>query len=411
MRRLEVRLTRGPNAEQTVGELAESGGTIYFEWYPGFLDLGLDLAPFKLPRKPGLYEHRDREFGPLPGLFEESLPDGWGRLLMDRHFRSQGLDLAKVSPLDRLAYLGSRTMGALTYHPPDQIHATSPEIDLFELGRNAERVFAGSSEELLPQLLRAGGSPGGARPKILVGVRGDELRSGEAELSDGFEHWIVKFSAKSDAAHAGPVERAYALMAGAAGVGMPETRLFEAKKGRSLRRYFGVRRFDRGLAGRRFHVQTFANLVHANFRIPGSDYLDLLKVTRILTRNHADVIRAYRQMVFNVAAHVRDDHAKNFAFLIDEHDEWRLTPAYDLTDSPGPGGEHTMTLAGEGPMPTAEHCLEVARRSGITTTAATEVIDKVDAAIARWPEFADQAFCPRGEARRIVGVLRRLGRP
>jgi serine/threonine-protein kinase HipA len=118
MKRLEVRFTRDERNPLPVGTLAEDRGRVYFEYTPEFLATGLDLSPFRLPFEPGLFEHRDREFGPLPGLFDDSLPDGWGLLLMDRHFRSLGRDLDAISPLDRLAWLGTRTMGALTYHPP-----------------------------------------------------------------------------------------------------------------------------------------------------------------------------------------------------------------------------------------------------------------------------------------------------
>jgi serine/threonine-protein kinase HipA len=149
MKRLEVRLTLGPADERVVGRLAESDRRVYFEWDREFVDDGLELAPFKLPREPGLHEHRDLAFGPLPGLFADSLPDGWGMLLMDRHFRGKGLAPATVSPLDRLAYLGTRTMGALTYHPSSDDEgddeADRDAVDLFQLGHHAEEILVGSA--------------------------------------------------------------------------------------------------------------------------------------------------------------------------------------------------------------------------------------------------------------------------
>jgi len=242
MRKLTVRLTRSPTDFSVVGELAEQGRGVYFEHAPEFIATGLQLSPFKLPARVGLIEHVDRAFGPLPGLFDDSLPDGWGLLLMDRHLRGQGIDPHAVSPLARLAWLGTRTMGALTYHPPDMIEADDSPLDLRALSKNAEQVFEGDAAELLPQLLCTGGSPGGARPKVLVGLRGDRLISGVDDLPEGHEHWMVKFAARADARDAGPIEHAYALMAGAAGIDMPEVRLFEVGE---TRRYFGVRRFDR----------------------------------------------------------------------------------------------------------------------------------------------------------------------
>jgi serine/threonine-protein kinase HipA len=155
-------------------------------------------------------------------------------------------------------------------------------------------------------------------------------------------------------------------------------------------------------------MQSLASLIQADFRLPSNDYTDLLKVTRALTRNHADVMRAFRQMAFNVAAHARDDHTKNFAFLIDANDEWALTPAYDLAFAPGPGGEHTMTVAGEGRSPQREHCLAVGEAAGVRKREAEAAIEAVNEAVQRWKEFADEAACPRAMANRVGRSLRPL---
>ena len=246
--------------------------------------------------------------------------------------------------------------------------------------------------------MRAGGSPGGARPKVLIGIKGKQIISGENDLPDGFEQWIVKFAAKVDVRDAGPMEYAYVEMARTAGIDMPETTLFKAGKTQS---YFGVRRFDRGPGNRRLHVHTFANLIHANFRIPSTDYADLLKVTAALTRNHVDVLRVFRRMVFNIAAHNRDDHAKNFAFVMNDAGEWSLSPAYDLGFAPGPGGEHTMTILGEGRTPTREHVLKMAKQFEVGAKDTSRIIDEVNAAVAKWSHFADDAGCTKKTARAI----------
>jgi serine/threonine-protein kinase HipA len=405
MRKLTVRLRRSPADVLVVGQLAEVDRQVYFEYDSAFLDQGTQLSPFKLPLRPGLIEHVDRSFGPLPGLFDDSLPDGWGLLLMDRMFRRGGIDPATVSPLERLSYLGTRTMGALTYHPPVRVERDDRSIDLHELGKNAQEVFSGEAVEVLPALLRAGGSPGGARPKVLIGVHGNKIISGEDDLPDGFEHWMVKFSAKAEARDAGPTEHAYAAMARAAGIDMPETRLFRVAKERA---YFGVRRFDRGPGNRRLHVHTFGNLVHANFRIPSTDYADLMKVTLALTRSHADLLRAFRRMAFNIAAHVRDDHAKNFAFVMDDTGEWSLSPAYDLCFATGPGGEHTMAVLGEGRSPTREHVLRLAAQFDIKPSDSADVISQVNDANANWPRFASEAACTKKTAKAINSHLRSL---
>jgi len=406
MKKLTVRLRRSPTDSIDVGQLADIDRRIFFEYDAAFLTPGLQLSPFKWPLRPGLIEHVDRAFGPLPGLFDDSLPDGWGLLLMDRLFRHRGIDPATVSPLDRLAWLGTHTMGALTYHPPaDDVERDDRLLDLHEIGKNAEQVYRGESVDVLPALTRAGGSPGGARPKVLVGVRGDDLLSGEGDLPDGYDHWIVKFSAKADLPDAGPMEFAYAEMARAAGLLVPPTRLFPVRKKHP---YFGVRRFDRGPGNQRLHVHTFANLVHANFRLPSTDYGDLLKVTHALTRNHDDVLRAFRQMVFNVTAHVRDDHAKNFAFTMNERGEWSLSPAYDLGFAPGPGGEHTTTVQGEGRAPTREHVMHLARQFQVPPNEANALIDQVNDAVGKWRSHAAAAGCTRTTVQKIAQHIRPL---
>jgi serine/threonine-protein kinase HipA len=353
-------------------------------------------------------EHTDREFGPLPGLFDDSLPDGWGLLLMDRCFRSRGLDLPEVSVLDRLSWLGTRTMGALTYHPPSQREDVDAELfDLHDLAHHSQEILEGSAVDVLPQLLKAGGSPGGARPKVLVGFdpTGGRIVSGEDDLPDEFEHWIVKFSAKADSSDAGAIEYAYSLMARDAGIDMPETRLFKTAQGE---RFFGVKRFDRD-GNRRIHIHTFGNLIQMNFRIPSADYADLLKTTSILTRNHQDVLRAYRQMVFNVLSHNRDDHVKNFAFILDDATgEWTLSPAYDLTRTTGPGGEHTMTLAGEGKNPTRSHMNQLAAQSDISQKDADNIFNEVQSAITNWPAHATKANVSKTNTNRIAKSMPKL---
>lgn len=416
MKKLDVHFTRSPGDSQHVGTLAEDRGRVYFEYATDFLATGLDLSPFRLPFEPGLFEHRDCEFGPLPGVFDDSLPDGWGLLLMDRHFRSLGRNLAEVSPLDRLAWLGTRTMGALTYHPPASRDESEASVfDLHDLARQSQEVLAGSAVDVLPQLLKAGGSPGGARPKVLVGYNPDtgDVISGEDDLPECFEHWIVKFFAKDASPDAGAVEYAYSLMACEAGIDMPPARLFETSEGD---RFFGIRRFDRD-GNRRYHVHTFGNLIHSNFRIPSADYADLLKATCLLTRNHQDVLRAFRRMAFNVLAHNRDDHVKNFAFILDDTTgstsspqggDWAITPAYDLLFTPGPGGEHTMTIVGEGRNPDRSHMLKLAEQADMAKREADGIIDEVQAAVAHWAGYADKASVTKATAQQVARSLSRI---
>ncbi|MDA8020193.1 MAG: type II toxin-antitoxin system HipA family toxin [Thermoanaerobaculia bacterium] len=396
-------MTSAPDEECTVGRLSQSRRGCFFEYDPAFLAEPLWLSPFKLPPEPGLMEHRDREFGPLFGLFDDSLPDGWGRLLMDHLFQTRGVRPADLSALDRLAFLGTRTLGALTYHPPaDPGPARARVLDLREMAAEAKRVLSGRSTAVLPELARAGGSPGGAHPKVLVGVRGDEIISGESDLPEGLRHWIVKFHGGQEERDAGTVEFSYSKMARRAGISMPPSRLFETQAGEQ---YFGVERFDRE-GNRRLHTHTFGNLIHANFRIPSCDYRQLLETTRILTRNHQDVVECLRRLVFNVATHNRDDHVKNFTFMMSESGDWHLAPAYDLTFSPGPRGEHSMTVAGEGKAPSRKHILELAQLAGVKPSETRAVLEDVLTAVGAWDEVSEEIAVSDTTQREIGRAIR-----
>ena len=339
-------------------------------------------------------------------MFADSLPDGWGRLLMDRHVRKQGGNPAALTELDRLSYLGRRTMGALTYHPPaDPAERDPVAVDLQRLAEGARKVLTGSRADVLPELLRVGGSPGGARPKVVVGVKGDELWSGDDDLPAGFEHWLIKFNSKEDGTDGGRIEVAYARMAAAAGIDLPPVRLFEtAKKGA----YFGARRFDRARGNRRVHVHSLGGLLHANYRVPNCDYDVLLKVARRLTRDQRAVTECLRRMVFNVVAHNRDDHVKNFSFMLDERDEWSLTPAYDVTFSNGPGGQHQMTIDGEGELPSRAKILALGERHGVARRDCEAIIEQVNDAVATWRKVAEELGCRTARIRDIAAMHRPL---
>ena len=404
MRRVEVRLRHRPDRETLVGTLAQSERRIFFEYAPSFLDLGWELSPWKLPAKPELQEHTELGFGPLPGVFDDSLPDGWGRLLMDRLFEQRGLPPESVSELDRLLYLGARTMGALTYHPPAAETASGGPLDLHQLAEASRDVLTGHVETVLPELVRAGGSPGGARPKVVVGLRGEEIISGEDDLPEGFEPWLVKFLARHDPPDTGAVELAYARLAGEAGIVMPATRLFETAEGD---RFFGVARFDRRPGNERLHMHTLGGLIHSNFRVPNADYRLLLHVAATLTQNVQDVVECFRRMVFNLVTHNHDDHVKNFAFLFDPESGWSLSPAYDLTYSPQPR-EHSMTVNGIGRDHTRAHCLAFAEEHGIHRERAQEVIDQVHEAAANWERIARDLGCTTTRIQQIGRAHRRL---
>ena len=371
---------------QKIGTLAIKDRTIYFEYDKAFLKTGLQLSPYKLPLKAGVFRCDDDVFEGLWGLFADSLPDGWGRLLMDRHLMRIGLNPASLSPLDRLAYVGSHTMGALSYEPAHPVESTIERIVLDDLAQSSQEILEGSSDDMLDALLTLGGSSAGARPKVLVQLNDDlsHVIHGHKPLQEGFSHWMVKFASGTDTQEIGAIEYAYSLMAKAAGIEMPQTALLEGKRGR----YFAVKRFDRE-GDRRIHMHSVAGLTHSDFRYPTLDYDDLLRLTLHLTKNIQEVEKLFRLACFNLFAHNRDDHAKNFSYLMDEAGRWRLSPAYDITFSYGPGGEHSTMYLAEGRHPTAKHLLALAKKHSIKHGA--DIIEEVKEAVNKWEGFAKEA--------------------
>jgi serine/threonine-protein kinase HipA len=383
--KLTVHLTT--TQKQKVGTLAYKDRTIYFEYDKEFLQSGLELSPYKLPLKEGLHICKDSPFDGLWGLFNDSLPDGWGRLLMDRHLARLGVNANSLNPLDRLAYIGEYGMGALSYKPYHEVENTSIDtIDLDNLSQSSAEILEGSSEELIDTLLTLNGSSAGARPKAMIQLSDDhkQIIHGAQPLKEGFSHWMVKFASSMDSKEIGAIEYAYSMMAKAAGLDMPPTTLLNGKKGR----YFAVQRFDRE-SDKRIHTHSVAGLVHSDFRFPTLDYDDLLTLTLHLTKNVQEVEKVYRLACFNLLAHNRDDHSKNFSFLMNEKGEWNFAPVYDITFSSGPGGEHSTMYLGEGKNPTIKHLMQLAKKHRLKK--GKNILQEVQNAIAKWGEFAQMA--------------------
>jgi serine/threonine-protein kinase HipA len=400
--RLHVEIDVG-DTPQLVGRLAWQRGRSYFEYAPSFLERGRSISPLKLPLEPRVFMGEPEPFEGLHGVFNDSLPDGWGRLLLDRTLARRGILPSALSPLDRLAYVGSRGLGALRYRPEHEQERSRLAVDLDALAAQVRTVVDGDSEEVLDHLLDLGGSSGGARPKVLIGVNADRKRilAGVDALPPGYAHWIVKFRSSSDPPDVGAIEYAYSEMARAADIDLPPTHLFPARKGAG---YFGVQRFDRR-GNTRVHVHSVCGLLHADFRVPSIGYKDLLNVTRLVTKSQIEVDKMFRRMVFNVFAHNRDDHTKNHAFLLENDGEWRCSPAYDVTFSSGLGGEHTLDVDGEGRQPGIENISAVAQEVGVNDKSVRACVDQVKEAVNRWPEFAAKAGVSRRSGKDIDALL------
>ena len=387
----------------TVGRLATDGGRIFFAYDEKWAKNGTALSPFGgfapknggagLPT--GVFESKTDAFGGLHGVFSDSLPDGWGLLLMDRALsETLGWNSDEVTPLDRLAYMGDRALGALEFEP-EMAAPTDGTPSLSELAEEAESIQDGSPGDVTKGLLLHGGSPGGARPKVTVAANKDWDRclSGFGPVPDGYSHWIVKFRAKDhDPACVGLMEKAYAEMAAKAGLSMPETTLVPVTiKGKEFKAFAG-RRFDRD-GNRKKHILTLGGMLEVSHRIPCIDYNSVLKAVAMATRDARETEKAFRLMLFNVMSHNKDDHVKNFSFVL-ENDGWILSPGYDLTFSPGMSGHRMTAMPGGEKLSSVE---KLAQTHSVSNW--REILRDVFEAVSLWPSFAEKQGVPQKQTR------------
>lgn len=378
--RLHVSFAFAPHSVRPVGILSQSGRDSLFQFDESFLAAPLPLSPIRLPVRPGVFAY-DRKGGMETfGVFEDALPDGWGRRIVDARFRKRHGRLPTL--LERVAALGGDGMGALAFEPADS-EGKVEEATLDVLARNAWDFDDDRIEEVLPALGRAAGSSGGARPKAYVGFNPEagEVCPPDSALPGGFEPWIVKFNTRADGKDAGALEHVYAELAAEAGASMAAHRLVETKAGR----FFATRRFDRAPGGRRIHMHSAAGLLHADFRTPGDEYEVLFRLSAALLRDAAAQRELFLRACLNVLLHNRDDHLKNTSFLMDETGSWSLAPFYDFTFANGPGGWQTLSVAGEGENPGVEDLMRLAAQVDIPPAIARDAIERAQAAKARLP--------------------------
>ena len=360
-----------------IGTLADNGNDVLFQYSPEVIAQGLELSPIRLPLRPQAYPDQQTQYINLqrvPGLLYDSLPDGWGFKLMNRRMRAKGIDPDSLSTLDRLSYLGANTMGALTYAPSNESIIDTKALTLIELASEVQEFLLDDGREVLNELARAGGSPGGARPKALVYF---DPQSGQMSTQSGFvsddEPWLVKFPSDDDASDSCALEELYARMAKACSLGMMETQHFELAGGKTA---FATKRYDRQNA-QRVHVHSLAGVLQSNFQIASLSYADYFKVTRRLTKDQRELKKAVQRCVFNVLMNNKDDHAKNFAFMMTKEREWKLAPPFDLTYCPGYRGEHFLDIAGEGKSPTRNHIIKAADSAGLSAKDTNQIIDEL----------------------------------
>ncbi len=409
---------------RTVGAVAElEDGQIVFEYDPDFRTSGLEISPIHLPlsiREPIRFDEllRKPAFRGLPGVLADALPDAFGQTVIRAYYTSRGQVEKAFSPVQHLLYVGRRALGALTFHPSEELPTRGAEAEALEVAdlvADARRLISGDFDVVIPEIYRMGSSAGGMRPKAVVlynEERGD-IRSGFADPHEGDVPALLKFDGVGEEATAARlgepqpfnrVEAAYARMARAAGIDVVDLSVLETDDGHA---HLVIRRFDRPLATP-LHQHTLGGLRHVDYNEPGaSSYEEYLRNMLKLGLPPASLIEGYRRMVFNVLAINQDDHVKNLSFHMNPKGVWSLTPAYDLTFAKGTGwtSVHQMRVADKRAGITRSDLVGVAQMFGIR--APERIIGEIADAVARWPDFAGEGAVPPDVIDRIQGEIRK----
>ena len=348
-----------------VGTIAlTNDNRVAFQYADEWIEKGFSINPFKLPLSKQLFFASSPHFKGLFGVFADSLPDSYGELLLDRYLKSKNISVSQLTCLDRLAYVGTSGMGILEYVPDLSEETNRSNIDFDAIQKECNDLLDSKAVDNIDELYSLGGSSGGARPKSLI------------KYED--EDYIVKFSSKFDPKNIAELEYKYMSLAKEAGINIPDIKLVTSKTGN---KYFLIKRFDRD-NNKKIHMISVAALLEVDFRAPSLDYNELIKLTRVLTRNENDVLEMFRRMVFNVLIDNQDDHTKNFSFIYDDINKtYRLSPAYDITPGRTYFGEHTTSVNGKGKNITEEDMLKLAINNKIGLGVAQLIIDKCKSVI------------------------------
>ena len=359
---MKIELLNVKYHDQLVGTLSltPDNKLCAFEYAPSWLADGFSISPLELPLRPGLFLAKPSPFFGNFGIFEDSLPDGYGRYLLHKLLQKEGIDDFKLSALDHLSIVGSGGMGALTFEPETSIKQGTDVTDFDLLQEKALEVLKEKQDDDAGLLLYNSGNSGGARPK--------------AVFSDDEGHWLVKFRHTYDPQDMGQQEYHYNEVARKSGISVPDFKLING-------RYFASRRFDIDAEGNRIHTATAGGLLCISLSNPVLDYSNLLALTGYLTQNPRDVEEMYRRMVFNYLTDNKDDHCKNFSFIVlkDRNGSWKwhLAPAYDLTlCTEGYNGEHATSVNGTG-HPTLKDFIAVGTKIKMNEQRCREIIEEV----------------------------------
>jgi serine/threonine-protein kinase HipA len=409
---------------RSVGALALDPNTGFyaFEYEPNFLTTGIELSPLAMPlsrKEPVIFSYLpETTYYKLPPFIADSLPDSFGNALINVWMARNGISRNQITPLDKLAYIGKRGMGALEFKPMIKLGGKRPvALEMNELISTARKSVSadlaqkieGITDAAVQQLISVGTSAGGARAKAVVGINAnsDKFVSGQFELPAGYEHWIIKFDlpeqeSSSKKAEYGRIEYAYYLLAKECGIDMMESRLFELEG----RAHFMTKRFDRS-GNEKIHMQSLCAMAELDYKQKAThDYTQFFNTINELGMGFEAIDQSFLRMVFNVVMFNNDDHSKNHAFLYNDN-KWKLSPAYDLTFAMNPDNEwlnkHLMGVDGKFADITDRDMLEIGRNFFVKDP--DMIIKKVRSTAKNWSDFAKAARMTDDEAKRIDAVI------
>ena len=393
MNKLTVQIDFG-KGPQKVGELylSESLGRYVFAYDKTFIGGGLEISPETMPLGNDTYiAKKNSDLYDLHGVFADSLPDEWGKKVQNAEFEKIGH--YEVTAIDRLAFVGQFAIGALKYHPDDTFETGKDAVTLANLRKTTQSIIEGTVENVSRELLRCGGSAGGARPKFLVDLdvrTMSDIRYTQGRIDGNYVPVVLKVPT-SNGEHWNRIEYAYSKMAKKCDISIPHTYLLKGRTPGPA--YFAIERFDTLPDGTRLHVHSLAGMLGQSFREMHIDYRQMLRLTGDLTRNHGNVVDVYRRMVFNYLGNNRDDHAKNFSFVMNPDGEWAVSPAYDISYSPGENSLHAMAANGKRRNLTLGDFREIAQDFEIKSW--KKIILKTNSVLKGWEKRAVKSGIPK----------------
>jgi len=408
-----------------VGAIAwnNSTGTAGFEYDSSFRQLGLELSPLKMPlNRNAVFSfpelRNSNTFKGLPGLLADVMPDKYGNAIINSWLQKNNRPSNSLNPVEILCFIGKRGMGALEFEPNNvEMEMQDVDLEISSLVHIAEQIlqerqdfnssFSKTDDKHLYDLLKIGTSAGGARAKAVIAFnpKTKQVRSGQADIPEGFEHWLFKFDGVMDqqfgaSSGYGRVEMAYYLMAKAAGITMQECQLFE-ENGRA---HFMTKRFDR-VGNEKLHMQSFCGLQHYDFNEVNSfSYEQLFETMRLLGLPYTDARQLFTRMVFNVMARNCDDHTKNFAFLMDKNGKWSLSPAFDVCHAYRPNSpwvsQHALSIEGKRTDFDVKDFINLATKMNIKKP--LEIVEQVRNAVGDWQKYAKEVEVDESLAKAIT---------